>query len=195
MKGSGVEDASTDAVGPSRRETGGGLRDDRESEPAVTHGDYAQWLARGRRHQDAARMIDAMICYRRALQSNARGVEARSLLGEVLHELGRHDEARAEWRAGLELSPGSPPLLLRLARAASVAGAYGEAIEAYRRITAADPQHHRVGLALAMSQVAQGDEAGYVELRARMGAAGRARALELYDEDRVVARTLDLLGL
>jgi predicted O-linked N-acetylglucosamine transferase (SPINDLY family) len=115
-------------------------------------------------------MIDAMICYRRALQSNARGVEARSLLGEVLHELGRHDEARAEWRAGLELSPGSPPLLLRLARAASVAGAYGEAIEAYRRITAADPQHHRVGLALAMSQVAQGDEAGYVELRARMGA-------------------------
>ncbi len=32
-------------------------------------------------------------------------------------------------------------------------------------------------------------------LRARMGAAGRARALELYDEAKVVARTLDLLGL
>jgi glycosyltransferase involved in cell wall biosynthesis len=32
-------------------------------------------------------------------------------------------------------------------------------------------------------------------LRARMGAAGRARALDLYDESRVVARTLDLLGL
>lgn len=32
-------------------------------------------------------------------------------------------------------------------------------------------------------------------LRARMGAAGRARALDLYDEGRVVARTLDLLGL
>jgi glycosyltransferase involved in cell wall biosynthesis len=31
-------------------------------------------------------------------------------------------------------------------------------------------------------------------LRARMGAAGRARALALYDEGRVVARTLDLLG-
>jgi glycosyltransferase involved in cell wall biosynthesis len=32
------------------------------------------------------------------------------------------------------------------------------------------------------------------KLRARMGAAGRARALDLYDEARVVARTLDLLG-
>jgi glycosyltransferase involved in cell wall biosynthesis len=32
-------------------------------------------------------------------------------------------------------------------------------------------------------------------LRARMGEAGRARALELYDEAIVVARTLDLLGL
>jgi glycosyltransferase involved in cell wall biosynthesis len=31
-------------------------------------------------------------------------------------------------------------------------------------------------------------------LRARMGAAGRARALEHYEEGRVVARTLDLLG-
>jgi len=32
-------------------------------------------------------------------------------------------------------------------------------------------------------------------LRTRMGAASRARALDLYDEGRVVARTLDLMGL
>jgi glycosyltransferase involved in cell wall biosynthesis len=32
-------------------------------------------------------------------------------------------------------------------------------------------------------------------LRARMGAAGMARARLLYDEARVVSRTLDLLGL
>lgn len=37
--------------------------------------------------------------------------------------------------------------------------------------------------------------AGDAELRRSMGAAGRARALDLYDESRVVARTLDLLGL
>ncbi len=32
-------------------------------------------------------------------------------------------------------------------------------------------------------------------LRARMGAAGRQRALDLFNEDRVLAHTLDLLGL
>jgi hypothetical protein len=32
-------------------------------------------------------------------------------------------------------------------------------------------------------------------LRAQMGAAGRERALQRYDEAKVVARTLDLLGL
>ncbi|MCR0981969.1 glycosyltransferase family 4 protein [Roseomonas populi] len=37
--------------------------------------------------------------------------------------------------------------------------------------------------------------AGDAALRARMGEAGRARALELYDERAVVERTLDLLGL
>ncbi len=37
--------------------------------------------------------------------------------------------------------------------------------------------------------------AGDPGLRDRMGAAGRARALALYDETRVIARTLDLLGL
>ncbi len=36
--------------------------------------------------------------------------------------------------------------------------------------------------------------AGDAALRSRMGAAGRARALALYEEGRVVARTLDLLG-
>lgn len=37
--------------------------------------------------------------------------------------------------------------------------------------------------------------ASNAELRAAMGAAGRARAVELYDEAKVVGRTLDLLGL
>jgi hypothetical protein len=37
--------------------------------------------------------------------------------------------------------------------------------------------------------------AGDASLRAAMGAAGQARATDLYDEATVVARTLDLLGL
>ena len=127
---------------------------------------YAQWLQRGRKSQEAGRLIDAVIWYRRALRSNPRGVDVRCVLGEVLHELGRHDEARSEWRAGLELDPGNAPLLLRLARAASIAGAHDEAIETYRRITAANPQHRGVAVSLAMSQIAQGEQGGFAELRA-----------------------------
>lgn len=33
------------------------------------------------------------------------------------------------------------------------------------------------------------------ELRVRMGAAGRTRAIDLYDEAKVLARTIELLGL
>lgn len=52
------------------------------------------------------------------------------------------------------------------------------------------PAHKSRPLAAALAQLAA-DPA----LRAAMGAAGRTRAMELFDESKVVARTLDLLGL
>ena len=52
------------------------------------------------------------------------------------------------------------------------------------------PVRESAPLAAALARLA-GDAA----LRARMGAAGRARALERYDEAKVTSRTLDLLGV
>jgi glycosyltransferase involved in cell wall biosynthesis len=52
------------------------------------------------------------------------------------------------------------------------------------------PPRDAPALAAALARLA-----GEPELRARMGQAGRERALARYDEARVVARTLDLLGL
>lgn len=52
------------------------------------------------------------------------------------------------------------------------------------------PPAEEAPLAAALARLA-GDPA----LRLRMGEAGRARALDLFDESRVVGRTLDLLGL
>ncbi|MDE2006468.1 MAG: glycosyltransferase family 4 protein [Rhodospirillales bacterium] len=52
------------------------------------------------------------------------------------------------------------------------------------------PVHDARGLAAALGRLAA--DPG---LRARMGAAGRARAEALFDERKVIARTLDLLGL
>ncbi len=52
------------------------------------------------------------------------------------------------------------------------------------------PPRQAAKLAAALGRLAKD-----ADLRARMGAAGRARALERYDEAKIVARTLDLLGL
>ena len=45
-------------------------------------------------------------------------------------------------------------------------------------------------LAEALSQLASDPQ-----LRARLGEAGRARALECFDEAKIIGRTVDLLGL
>ena len=126
--------------------------------------DYGQWLARGWAHQQAGRPIDAMVCYRRALESNRHAVQAQYRLGEVLSTLGRQDEARAAWRAGLALNPGHLQLLMNLAAWARHRGAYGEAIETYRRVLAVDPTHSGARIGVALSRLAQGDETAYEEL-------------------------------
>ena len=132
--------------------------------------DYGQWLARGWEHQQAGRPIDAMICYRRALNSNAYAVQARYRLGEVLRELGRDDEAHATWRSGLALQPEHLRIQLSLAAAAHRSGAHGEAIEAYRHVLAVHPEHNAARLGLALSQLASGDEAAYADLPKLLGA-------------------------
>jgi predicted O-linked N-acetylglucosamine transferase (SPINDLY family) len=126
--------------------------------------DYGQWLERGRRHQDAKRPIDALICYRRALSANPYAVQARFRLGQVLTSLGRDDEAHAIWRAGLSIQPGHILLELCLASAARRAGAHGEAIELYDNILATRPQHKGARLGLALSRLATGDENAYEAL-------------------------------
>jgi protein O-GlcNAc transferase len=126
--------------------------------------DYGQWLARGRAHQQAGRPIDAMVCYRRALKSNAYAVQARYRLGEVLRDLGRDDEAQAAWRAGLSLEPGHVRLMLSVAGAARRAGAHTEAIKKYQQVLVAHPKHSGARMGLALSRLALGDETAYAEL-------------------------------
>jgi predicted O-linked N-acetylglucosamine transferase (SPINDLY family) len=128
--------------------------------------DYGKWLARGRKHQEAGRPIDAMLCYRRALKSNQYAAQAQYRLGEVLRDLGRDDEALAAWRTGLFLAPGHERLLLSLGSAARRAGAHGDAINAYQRLLAAEPDHRRARLGIAFARIGQGDEAACRDLDA-----------------------------
>src|SRR5580704_16310641 len=67
--------------------------------------EYGEWLARGQAHQQAARPIDAMLCYRQALKSNRNAVQAQFQLGEVLADLGRREEALAAFRMALTWQP------------------------------------------------------------------------------------------
>src|SRR5439155_1227768 len=105
-----------------------------ERKTHMIRADYAKWLARGHEHEQAGRPIDAMVCYRRAINSNKHSVEAQYRLGQLLRGLGRNKEARAAWRGGLALSPGGERLLLGVAGTARRAGAGFEAIDAFLRI-------------------------------------------------------------
>ena len=96
--------------------------------------DYGEWLARGQAHQQAGRLIDAMVCYRRALKANRHAVQAHFHLGEVLHTLGSDDEARAAWRAAITWQPKHLPSLFFFADAARRAGAAADAAEGFRRV-------------------------------------------------------------
>src|ERR1700737_506291 len=57
--------------------------------------EYGEWLARGQAHQQAARPIDAMLCYRQALKSNRNAVQVQFQLGEVLRDLGRREDRKS----------------------------------------------------------------------------------------------------
>jgi protein O-GlcNAc transferase len=126
--------------------------------------DYGQWFARGRAHQKAGRPIDAIVCYRRALRSNRHAVQTQYRLGEALRDIGRDDEARRVWRAGLALAPEHGGMLRCAADVARRVGAYDEAHDAYGRILAALPEDPDALVGDALSRIGLGDEAAFAEL-------------------------------
>ena len=65
----------------------------------MTFDRYAQWLARGRDHQAGLRMIDALLCYRRALREAPLGIDAQFHIGEIAWSMGNEADAIAAWRA------------------------------------------------------------------------------------------------
>ncbi|MEO5699101.1 MAG: tetratricopeptide repeat protein [Casimicrobiaceae bacterium] len=65
----------------------------------------AEWVARGRGHQQQARPVDAMLCYRRAIRLDTSTADAHLHLGEVLWQLKRPDEAIGAWREAIRLAP------------------------------------------------------------------------------------------
>ena len=52
-----------------------------------------EWLARGRAHQSEGRAIDALQCFRQAQRVAPRAIAPRFLLGQLLWQLGKVQDA------------------------------------------------------------------------------------------------------
>ena len=63
------------------------------------------WIARGRHQQWSSRPIHALFCFKRAIERMPRDGDARFHLGEVLWQLGRVEQAKAEWREATVRAP------------------------------------------------------------------------------------------
>ncbi len=103
---------------------------------AMTLERYADWLARGRAHQAEGRVIDAYLCYRRALREVSGGVDARFHVGEIAWHLGNQADAIAAWEAAVDLSPTHRPSLHALADAFAATGQFEASLRAADRILA-----------------------------------------------------------
>jgi len=88
----------------------------------MTFDRYTQWLARGRDHQAGLRMIDALLCYRRALREAPLGIDAQFHIGEIAWSMGNEAEAIAAWRAASAQLPTHYASWYALADALTVVG-------------------------------------------------------------------------
>jgi len=130
--------------------------------------EYGEWLARGQAHQQAARPIDAMLCYRQALKSNRNAVQVQFQLGEVLRDLGRREEAVAAFRTALTWQPKHLSSLVALAGMLQ-ATAPAESVVHYRHAALLDPGNVDAREGLALSLLASGDSSAFPLLAALIG--------------------------
>ena len=111
------------------------------------------------RHHEAGRLHEAQRIYRSILEREPRDPDALHLLGVLLGQVGRYDEAVARIEAALALDPDSPlfqsslaPVHTRAGRLAEAAAILERAIDAYRRAIAINPGvavvHFTLGTAL-----------------------------------------------
>jgi predicted O-linked N-acetylglucosamine transferase (SPINDLY family) len=112
---------------------------------------FAAHFNTGCLHQESGNLADSLIAYAACMRSNPQFVQARLNMGNVLDQLGRPDEAIAEWRklVGAGTESGVDPALMRLALnnlglILERSGRWGEAIAMLSRSLAIDPDQEQV---------------------------------------------------
>ena len=120
---------------------------------------HAQWLERGRAHQAAGRLIDALLCYRRALREAPHGADAQFHIGEIAWRMGNRAEALAAWRAAVELAPSQVASWHALADALASTGDLGASVDAAKRVLDLRPDEPRAAALCVLLAAAAGDAA------------------------------------
>lgn len=112
-----------------------------------------------------------------ALQVSPNLLEARNARGVALQNLGRFDDAEAEFRRIVEALPDNPGALLNLASLLAAKGTYAVAETTFRRVLELNPGDATAAYNLGLLQLLQGDfAAGWrgFELRGRASNVGLA---------------------
>lgn len=114
--------------------------------------------------------VDAFLRERASRGPDASGLRRRwavvlGSLGDAAREGGRHDDAIAAYRAGLEVAPKYAPLLVNLGLALAARGDLPGAVTAYRQSLDADPRQPltavNLGVALEQGNDLAGARAAY----------------------------------
>ena len=131
---------------------------------------FADWVLRGRAHQQEGRPADALPCFRRAAREDPRSPLPHYHLGEALWQLGLVDDAQRAWHAAADRDRAFVPPRLALAEAALARGDYAAARALAGDAVAAAPDDARARLTLAASGAALGDHDALADTAARVAA-------------------------
>ncbi|MFO1199826.1 MAG: tetratricopeptide repeat protein [Burkholderiaceae bacterium] len=124
---------------------------------------FAEWIGRGRAHQQAGRPADAIPCFHRAARELPGSPVPAFHLGEALWQLGLADEAVAAWRTSAGRDAGFLAPRLALAEVALTRGQYEEALAIARDVAALQPGDARAAATLVAVRAALGEADALVE--------------------------------
>jgi tetratricopeptide (TPR) repeat protein len=95
--------------------------------------------------------------YRRAAELDPKDARWPHLLGGLLQDTGRLDEAAAAYEKALEAAPGDTAALVHRAEILALQGKAAEAEEALRKVLAAEPRNAAVKALLGQAALERGD--------------------------------------
>lgn len=129
------------------------------------HGEDAATLAqRAARLQSAGDYAGAAEAWHNVLAQQPDAVAAHVNLGVVLVQLGRYDDAIAEYSAADKLMPGDARIALNTALAYEKSGRISEAQQRFEALHSAAPDNRQITMLLADCRLRTGDDNGVIAL-------------------------------